>query len=33
MATDSRSDHDTSLSLLMRVQKDPADSDAWDDFV
>ena len=26
MATDPRSDHDTSLTLMMRVQKDPADS-------
>ena len=33
MATDPRSDHDTSLTLLLRVQKDPADSVAWDEFV
>jgi RNA polymerase sigma-70 factor (ECF subfamily) len=33
MATDPRSDHDTSLSLLLRIQKDPADSGAWDEFV
>src|SRR5271165_6404041 len=33
MATDPRSDHDTSLTLMMRLQKDPADPRAWDEFV
>jgi RNA polymerase sigma-70 factor (ECF subfamily) len=27
------SDKDTSLTLMMRVQQDPADSQAWDEFV
>jgi hypothetical protein len=26
-------DKDTSLTLMMRVQKDPADPRAWDEFV
>ncbi len=33
MATDPRSDHDTSLTLMLRLQKNPADSAAWDVFV
>ena len=33
MSTDSRSDKETSLTLMMRVQKDPADPRAWDEFV
>jgi RNA polymerase sigma factor (sigma-70 family) len=33
MATDPRSDQDTSLTLMLRVQKDPADPAAWDEFV
>jgi RNA polymerase sigma factor (sigma-70 family) len=33
MATDPRSDQDTSLTLMMRIQKDPADPRAWDEFV
>ncbi len=33
MATDPRSDHDTSLTLMLRLQKNPADSAAWDEFV
>jgi RNA polymerase sigma-70 factor (ECF subfamily) len=33
MPPDFRSDDDTSLTLMMRVQKEPADSKAWDEFV
>jgi RNA polymerase sigma factor (sigma-70 family) len=33
MPTHLRSSDDTSLTLMMRVQKDPADSKAWDEFV
>jgi RNA polymerase sigma-70 factor (ECF subfamily) len=33
MSTDRRSDPDTSLTLMLRVQKDPADPKAWDEFV
>jgi len=33
MATDPRSDKDTSLTLMMRLQKNPADPAAWDEFV
>ncbi len=33
MATDPRRDHDTSLTLMLRLQKNPADSAAWDEFV
>jgi RNA polymerase sigma factor (sigma-70 family) len=33
MATDPRSDQDTSLTLVMRIQKDPADPAAWDELV
>jgi len=33
MATDPRSDKDTSLTLMMRLQKNPADTAAWDEFV
>ena len=33
MATDPRSDHDTSLTLMLRVQRDPTDAAAWEEFV
>lgn len=33
MATDPRSDQDTSLTLMLRAQKDPADPAAWDELV
>ena len=33
MSTEPRSDQDTSLTLMMRVQRDPADPKAWDEFV
>src|SRR5437868_850127 len=33
MSTDFRPSSDTSLTLMMRVQKAPADSKAWEEFV
>jgi RNA polymerase sigma-70 factor (ECF subfamily) len=33
MATHPHSDADTSLTLMMRIQQNPADPEAWDEFV
>jgi RNA polymerase sigma factor (sigma-70 family) len=33
MAADTRTDQDTSLTLMLRVQKDASDPAAWDEFV
>src|SRR5437870_4391041 len=33
MSTNRKKDKDTSVTLMMRVQEDPADPRAWDEFV